>query len=592
MLLPTTPRTSGETAAPPTGGRKGVVLLAVLVIITLLTLAAYEFSELMLAEYRAAESSRRAAQARALADSGVHYAAALLSSSDAFSGTLGSNPYDNTQAFQGILVHDDEQARFRGRFSVVALRDPDDPAASTQAYRFGVSDESGKINLNALMKIDSSGKVAHDMLMTLPNMTEDVANAILDWIDPDDDPRTNGAENDYYSSCNPPYRCKNGPLDSLEELLLVKGVTPPLLFGNDLNRNGVLDPDEDQSAGAVDRGWSAYLTCFSREQNVDSDGNARIYINDPDLEGLYDRLNTALGPDLAAFIIAYRQYGPANQAGGGAGSGGTPTSGGGGAGSSPSSPGGSPTSSPTGSQNRGGTGTPGTSGGGGRSGGAAPARLTRNNLNFRQGRPRSVSSLFELVNASVSVPSGSSSSTTNSVAFSSDGRSVATTVTRTTTSATVVYPSPLNDPGQQQQLLPLLLDKVTTSRDAELPARINVNTASQTVLSALPGIASADVQSILEHRPDPSSPQTPDPIFQSTAWLLTEANLRPATLRSLERYITARTQVYRLQSVGTFDGGGPTARVEAVIDTNGGRPRILYYRDLTELGKGFNLSPP
>src|SRR4051794_40501427 len=198
MLLRTGPRPSGQTSASPPGGRKGVVLLAVLITVTLLTLAAYEFSELMLAEYRAAESSKRAAQARALADSGVHYAAALLSSPDAYSGTLGSNPYDNTQAFQGILAQPDDNARFRGRFSVVALRDPDDPAASAQAYRFGVSDESGKINLNALMKIDSSGKVAHDMLMTLPNMTEDVANAILDWIDPDDEPRTNGAENDYY----------------------------------------------------------------------------------------------------------------------------------------------------------------------------------------------------------------------------------------------------------------------------------------------------------------------------------------------------------------------------------------------------------
>ena len=50
-----------------------------------------------------------------------------------------------------------------------------------------MTDEGGKINLNALLQLDSSGQVAHDMLMQLPNMTEDVANAILDWIDPDDD---------------------------------------------------------------------------------------------------------------------------------------------------------------------------------------------------------------------------------------------------------------------------------------------------------------------------------------------------------------------------------------------------------------------
>ena len=71
--------------------------------------------------------------------------------------------------------------------------------------------------------------------------------------------------------------------------------------------------------------------------------------------------------------------------------------------------------------------------------------------------------------------------------------------------------------------------------------------------------------------------------------VFTEANISPQTMQSLEQYITTSSQVYRVQSVGYFDGGGPTARVEAVIDTNGGRPRVVYWRDLTELGKGFNL---
>jgi hypothetical protein len=47
--------------------------------------------------------------------------------------------------------------------------------------------------------------------------------------------------------------------------------------------------------------------------------------------------------------------------------------------------------------------------------------------------------------------------------------------------------------------------------------------------------------------------------------------------------------VYRIQAVGYFDKAGPVARVEAVIDTNAGKPRIVYWRDLTELGKGFEI---
>src|SRR6516165_1557524 len=91
----------------PTGidSRPGFVLVAVLVVVVLLSLTAYQFSDFMLAEYKAADSYLRLIQARALADSGVHYAAVLLSNPDAFSNTLNNNPFDNTNAFQGIVVN-------------------------------------------------------------------------------------------------------------------------------------------------------------------------------------------------------------------------------------------------------------------------------------------------------------------------------------------------------------------------------------------------------------------------------------------------------------------------------------------------------
>ena len=53
----------------------------------------------------------------------------------------------------------------------------------------------------------------------------------------------------------------------------MRGVTPQLLFGNDLNHNGTIDPEEGAEGGPVDQGWSAYLTVYSRERNIDSDGN-------------------------------------------------------------------------------------------------------------------------------------------------------------------------------------------------------------------------------------------------------------------------------------------------------------------------------
>jgi general secretion pathway protein K len=61
-----------------------------------------------------------------------------------------------------------------------------------------------------------------------------VTDAILDWIDPNPDPkirRANGAKNDYYESLNPPYDAKNGPIDDMPELLLVRGITPEMFWG-------------------------------------------------------------------------------------------------------------------------------------------------------------------------------------------------------------------------------------------------------------------------------------------------------------------------------------------------------------------------
>ncbi|HWV98280.1 MAG TPA: general secretion pathway protein GspK [Candidatus Acidoferrum sp.] len=58
-----------------------------------------------------------------------------------------------------------------------------------------------------------------------------IVNSILDWIDPDDNSRLQGAENDYYQGLNPPYFAKNGPIDDISELLLIKGVAPELYYG-------------------------------------------------------------------------------------------------------------------------------------------------------------------------------------------------------------------------------------------------------------------------------------------------------------------------------------------------------------------------
>jgi type II secretory pathway component PulK len=552
----------------PPAPRRGVVLIAVLLIIVVLSLAAYQYGEWISAENRAAVGYTRSVQTRALANSGVNYTVAMISNSDTMTNTLNGNPFDNAQAFQNVVVLDDGSSR-RGVFTILSLLSPDDPNFATQPYRYGLSDEAGKININALLQLDNGkGDAGYTALMLLPNMTDDVANAIIDWISPGDTPRSNGAKDDYYSSLTPPYHCKNGPLDSLEELLLVRGVTAQLLFGNDHNRNGVLDADEiDDGSGTVDLGWSAYLTVYSREPNSDAQGNARININDPDVNGMGEKLTAVLGQDMANYIIAYRLYGPAPSAptpgATGAAKGGTASGAMGaaiGGAAAPSMT--APTQTMTApAQTASFTPLSGSDN-------TAVQGQIRTDRASSKSKPQTISSLYDLVGSKVSVNTGS-------------GR----------TAKAIILPSPLNDPGQLATLLPLVLDETTTTLNSDLAPRINVNTASQTVLSTLPGLQDGDIQNILSMRPDPTSATTaPDPIFQTPAWLLTQANIPIATVKAIAPYITARTQVYRFQALGYYEGGGPMARVEAVIDGNNGRPRIVYRRDLAELGSGFDVN--
>ena len=369
----------------------------------------------------------------------------------------------------------------------------------------------------------------------------------------------------------PPYHAKNAPLDSIEELLYVQGVTPQLLFGNDLNRNGVLDPEEDDGTGTLDQGWFPYLTMYSRELNVDSQGNPRVWVNDPNLQALATNLTNVpnMDQDMLAFILAYRIYGgtsgTSGGAAGGAGAGGTTAT----------TPGGVTTATITlGGANGGGTTLSAitVSGGGG-----SNAVISNSPINIaalpdlsQVANATSISSLYQLINATVTVPAS--------------GQTPATT-----------YKSPMSDSGSIQMILPTILDELTTTQSANLPARINVNTAPSVVLSALapngqtPLLDPGTVQMILSTRPGYTTTNPYDQTFLTPAWLITQAGLSPSTVQALDKYITARSQVYRVQSVGYFDASGPTARVEAVIDLNAGRPRVVYYRDLTSLGKGFDL---
>jgi hypothetical protein len=519
--------------------RPGYVLIAVLIVILVLSLVAYRFSDAMVSELRAGVRSADYAQVRAAAVSGVHYVAALLADPELLALDVG-NPYDNPAYFQDIPIPLDP-ANPSGKQAYFSIIHVAPLTGGGYQQRFGVADEGGKININALMALDPSGETLYNALLKLPNMTPEIADAIVDWVDSNEDARPNGAESAYYRGLAQPYSAKNGPLNTLDELLLVKGVTPQLLFGTDRNRNGI----DDENAGFVDRGWSDYLTVYGREVNVDSSGILRIWINGDDIVGIYQALlNSGLDADMAAYIVAVKIFGSNNL-----------------------------------------------------------LRVTEDGQIQSQSKGMGMG-MGMGKQQEVYVPVGAedliSAVETRLATIATSGRAINSVLdlintgivlqrnSRSNPPQALVYFSPLNDPARRAELLPVLLDKISTREAVEMIPRLNVNTASREALLGLPGLTETDVDNILAVRDNivPFSLEA-----MTGAWLLTEAGLSVSKFRNLERLITGTSMVYRVEVVGYFAEGGPTARVEAVIDSNLGAPRILYFRDLGDLDHPPAYSP-
>ena len=105
--------------------------------------------------------------------------------------------------------------------------------------------ESGKVNLNRasepLLKMMLNNFEIEDADKNI------IVDSIMDWRDKDNLHRLNGAEDDYYLSLPQPYKCKNGDFTSIDELLLVRGVTPEIFYGGLKDMVSVYQDKETES---------------------------------------------------------------------------------------------------------------------------------------------------------------------------------------------------------------------------------------------------------------------------------------------------------------------------------------------------------
>ncbi len=270
----------------------GVALILVLWILAVLTLLLYAFLAEMQVEYALAGGFSDEKKAEQLAWSAIDLACAVLLNETAPHHKL-DDPWSNDP--DGFF----EVPLGEGAFTLVhPVYDE-----KSVAMHWGLEDEASKININSAPR---------EVLLKLPGVTEEIADSILDWRDPDSNPGPNGAEGPYYEGQVPPYTCKNQPFETIEELLLVRGVTAEILYGEDTNLNGCLEPNEndadktrprDNADGRLDPGLYAYVTVASADTNLTNDGQRRVNLNSADPPQL---LQAGFNPAETQAINAYR----------------------------------------------------------------------------------------------------------------------------------------------------------------------------------------------------------------------------------------------------------------------------------------------
>ena len=259
------PRTIRRWNSPRAAGgdrSSAFALVAVLVIVMLLSMLVISLLFRFQAEDSAASASLSGEQAWAAAMSGVEEALRV-----AGTAAPGATDWqDNPGAFRERLVFDDGGERWF--FSVFS--------SGTQPgeVRHGLTDEASKLNVN----VASAGSLGK-----LPRVSATMAAALVDFLDADDIPEPEGAEQEYYSALARPYTIRNGPLASLDELLLVRGFTAEILHGSaaaSLNATNS-EPTSANGSSRVLRGLSQFLTVASYEYNTDADGWDLTNLNDP-----------------------------------------------------------------------------------------------------------------------------------------------------------------------------------------------------------------------------------------------------------------------------------------------------------------------
>jgi general secretion pathway protein K len=220
-----------KTMVKTVGNNRGIALLLVISVTTILIATALEYNRRARFAVLSAAASRDRLTLSQMAASGIHAAMALLAKDRAES---------NIDSLQEDWADPEKINELLGEMPF------DDGTLSVS-----ISDEMGRIQINALVTFPDSRNFNNSQLQLLErylnsmrDATEEIPedsqptaiiNSLKDWLDSGDDEAItglSGAESAYYQDLSPPYQSRNGPIADINDLLLIKGITPELFYGS------------------------------------------------------------------------------------------------------------------------------------------------------------------------------------------------------------------------------------------------------------------------------------------------------------------------------------------------------------------------
>jgi len=402
-------------------------------------------------------------QARYLALAGIEKARGLLYQDAIDRKKTGKNHtgdlYDSSDNFHDITLG-------RGSFSVLRRAKPEEGGGII----YGVADEQSRLNIN---------QADPEIVAKLYGMSPDIVAAITDWKDDDNNISPGGAEADYYMSFKPPYVPRNGPLLTVRELLMVRGVSRELLLGDDMKQNGMLDREENATdnranASAFDPGLADVLTVDGWTENVNAEGDDRVNVQNADENAL--SAVQGISKEIARAIVNYRG----------------------------------------------------------------------------QNQLQTIADLLE-----VTAPQNQNQNPNRR------------------------GPGDATNPDQDQNNGPKVInedrlieiaDSLTADNTREQPGLININTATAQVLACLPGSSAELAQAIVSFRAS-------NGFFPNIASILKVPDMSRDSFKQMAKYLTARSETFRITSEGRVTSSGARQRIQVVIHVGTYDVQTLAWRE-------------